>query len=162
MARNCLYRPFKFCPRRPASLTNDGRGWVTGCGRDTGVDGFGARANSKHWFTTSFLWRKVSESDAGSVGRTVTPYLCTCQPGDPQRGLRHRTPLPLRPGGAGQEMSVSTTPTAMHLQSLDSHALTLSHWTAMHFSLLRNILVKGPIKAVSGHKIAPKSFQNNI
>ena len=28
--------------------------------------------NSKHWFTTSFLWRKVPESDARSVGPKVT------------------------------------------------------------------------------------------
>ena len=25
-------------------------------------------ANSKHWFTTFFLWRKVPESDVWSVG----------------------------------------------------------------------------------------------
>ena len=28
--------------------------------------------NSKHWFTTSFFWRKVPESDARSVVRTDT------------------------------------------------------------------------------------------
>ena len=41
----------------------------------------GSVSNSKHWFTTSFLqlWRKVPESDAGSVGLCQTP----------STGLRH-------------------------------------------------------------------------
>ena len=30
--------------------------------------GEGTRANSKDWFTTSFLWRKVPKSGARSVG----------------------------------------------------------------------------------------------
>ena len=46
-----------------------------------GFQFFGGRAgisdsvtepNSKHWFTTSFLWRKVPESDARSVARAVS------------------------------------------------------------------------------------------
>ena len=36
-------------------------------------------ANSKHWFTTSFLWRKVPERDARSMHVTQTP----------STGLRH-------------------------------------------------------------------------
>ena len=35
----------------------------------------GANANSKHWFTTSFLWREVPESDARSVELTL---MATC------------------------------------------------------------------------------------
>ena len=37
------------------------------------------KTNSKHWFTTSFLWNKVPESDARSVVLTQTP----------STGLRH-------------------------------------------------------------------------
>ena len=29
-------------------------------------------ANSKHWFTTPFFWRKVPESDARNVTLTLT------------------------------------------------------------------------------------------
>ena len=53
--------------------------------------------NSKHWFTTSFLWRRVPESDARSVPPSVEAS-CTCieivfyNPADtkirqPRRGL---------------------------------------------------------------------------
>ena len=42
-------------------------------------------ANSKHWFTTSFLWRKVPESGARSVDHTArSPSTQT-----PSTGLRH-------------------------------------------------------------------------
>ena len=30
------------------------------------------KAHSRHWFTTSILWRKLPESDARSVGGKVT------------------------------------------------------------------------------------------
>ena len=36
-----------------------------------------ANANSKHWFTTYFLWRKVPESDARSVRQTLPCYMMT-------------------------------------------------------------------------------------
>ena len=36
--------------------------------------------NSKHWFTTSFLWRRVPESEARSVDLSFTPSI-TCKKG---------------------------------------------------------------------------------
>ena len=35
--------------------------------------------NSKHWFTTSFLWRKVPESDARSVALALSLSSSSCQ-----------------------------------------------------------------------------------
>ena len=40
--------------------------------RSASSERFGYRSNSKHWFTTSLLWRKVPESDARSVGTDKT------------------------------------------------------------------------------------------
>ena len=40
-----------------------------------------SNSNSKHWFTTSFLWRKVPESDARSVCPTMSylnPTILRC------------------------------------------------------------------------------------
>ena len=43
-----------------------------------------AETNSKHWFTTSFLWRKVPESDAWSVRQGPSlPH----RPAQPQQAL---------------------------------------------------------------------------
>ena len=38
--------------------------------------GTGAAPDSKHWFTTSFLWRKVPESDARRVEQHLELFLC--------------------------------------------------------------------------------------
>ena len=43
------------------------RAWALGC-----FPSLTSTKNSKHWFTTSFLWRKVPESGARSVTSTQT------------------------------------------------------------------------------------------
>ena len=56
-------------------------------------EGAACVANSRHWFTTSFLWRKVPESDARSV-REWSPLPCGyvagagCKHGDGDAGER--------------------------------------------------------------------------
>ena len=50
--------------------------------------------NSKHWFTTSFLWRKVPESDARSVSFSSWPF-CSDSPKVPHcslAGKRRKSP----------------------------------------------------------------------
>ena len=50
-----------------------------GSGGGVGDGGCWSSPNSKHWFMTSFLWRKVPESPSRSVGPALgAPCVCVC------------------------------------------------------------------------------------